>query len=354
MNTLAIGILTISVAVSFGTVANASDCNPAPGLVIDGRDGNLNSGDILFSYQSRMEKDSQFTHRFVWCVKASENNQNIAEFKWGDSQNDGKYLNTLVAPGHDGSADTTDNSRKISGTRTIKFRKKNKPDWSLINPDTISSLKFGWIAGRPPILLAQFSGSSSSLSQEDLNKALGQYRNEDGLVQIDRLSSNSSLFLATLKANQQVQVGGSFSVTLPTNQKIADLIQKNEYEKYNSDDFISARTIFSSQIVYNDGKPKIYYFLNLFPEVGSDFSNLRSLIEHKLIKFKIVAAEPFIRNRILPTELTAFSYDALKGGPIAQLELDGRAISFAPARVDISFGENAPVSSFEPKLFVPN
>jgi hypothetical protein len=354
MNKVAIGIFTVSVVIGFGAVANANGCDPEPGLFIDGRDGNLNAGDVLFSYQSRMEKDSPFAHRFVWCVKASADNQNISEFHWGDGQNEKKYLNTLIEPGRNGFADTTDDSKKIVGTRTIKFRKKNKPDWGSINSDTISSQKFGLVSDRPSILLAQFSTSSSDQNWANLNQALNQYKGEDGLIQIEKLSANKSLLLETLKANQRMEAGGSFSVTLPANLRTADLIQKNEYEKFNSDDFVVVRTKLSSEIVYNDGKPKIYYFIGLQPETENDFKRLVSLLDDKLVRFKIGAAEPIIQGKLLPTELTPFSFGSLKGAPIAQLELDGRAVSLAPVRVDISFGENAPVSSFESKLFVPN
>src|SRR5271170_5137170 len=114
------------VQVMTASVALADDCERKPPLIIDNRAGNINSGDVRFSYESRFEKFSRLAHNFVWCIVADKNNQNISEFRWGDN---GKYLKTLIEPGRDASASATDSSSRIHGIRTIQFRRKNRPDW---------------------------------------------------------------------------------------------------------------------------------------------------------------------------------------------------------------------------------
>jgi hypothetical protein len=143
-----LAVLTTAIAMgwfaSSSSTAFADDCDRNQALLLDHRDGRMDAGEVRFSYDSRVEKFSSTARKFAWCIEADRNNQNIAEFHWGDPQHDGKYLNTLIEPGRGALSTTTDASQKIEGQRTIRFRRKNKPDWGAIAPATLSSRNFGF------------------------------------------------------------------------------------------------------------------------------------------------------------------------------------------------------------------
>jgi hypothetical protein len=104
--TLSAVAIGIAVIIACSPYALAVDCDRNPAFLLDIRSGILESGDVRFSYESRIEKFSSSARKFVWCIEADKNNQNIAEFHWGDSANEGKYLNTLIEPGRCASSTT--------------------------------------------------------------------------------------------------------------------------------------------------------------------------------------------------------------------------------------------------------
>jgi hypothetical protein len=204
---------------SYSSKAFADDCDRNQAVLLDHRDGRMDAGEVRFSYHSRVEKFSSTAHKFARCVEADRNNQNIAEFHWGDAQHEGKYLNTLVEPGRGASSTTTDASQKIEGQRTIRFRRKNKPDWGAVTPATLSSKYFGFYSSDPKLIFAQANSPAQPWPKE-----FEPYRDQDGLIEIDRLSADKSLFLKFLEKEQNVYSGGSLLVTLPANSEVADLL----------------------------------------------------------------------------------------------------------------------------------
>jgi hypothetical protein len=259
-----LAVLTTAIAMgwfaSSSSTAFADDCDRNQALLLDHRDGRMDAGEVRFSYDSRVEKFSSTARKFAWCIEADRNNQNIAEFHWGDPQHDGKYLNTLIEPGRGALSTTTDASQKIEGQRTIRFRRKNKPDWGAIAPATLSSRNFGFYSDLK-LIFAQANSPAQPWPQE-----LEVYRDQEGLIEIDRLSADKSLFLKFLEKEQSVYSGGSLLVTLPVNNKVADLIASNRYENYNSEDFVRAHAELYSLVQFNKGLPLVVYVVQLLPE----------------------------------------------------------------------------------------
>ncbi len=342
-------IIAFAAATFFCRLSFADECAPGPDIALDGRTGNLNSGDVMFSYGSYMERYSKFVHSFVWCIKANPNNQNVAEFRWGDAQNEGKYLSTLVLPGQPGSNSTSDASKKIVGEREINYRRKNRSQWGSIKVDTISSTKFGTLENTPRLLLTQSASPLQALVPE-----LEHYKNQEGLLELDRLSSNKSLFLAVLNEQKQISIGGSFTVTLPTSQRVADLIQNNQYEKYEKDDFIATHAAFSSIIIYNDGHPIVLYVLSFRPDKADEYERLSRLLDDGQIQYKISASEQFTRFDVFTSrEQTSLRSEALKEQLVGKIPLEDRSVQFSTAELDISFGKGASLATTTPSLVVP-
>ena len=219
-----------------------------------------------------------------------------------------------------------DSSSRIHGIRTIQFRRKNRPNWTSIDADTISSFAIGYNKIRSNIVLVQ-----GTLPIQALPTDFDKYKNEDGLIQIDKLSADNSSFLAFLAEEKDVSYGGAFTVTLPTSERIADLLQTNQYEKYSNDDFVRARAVLSSTINYNKGFPIRYYWFGLRPDSSDLGSKLEALLASSEIKYRITATEPLIKANVFPSSSEPRVVKGSKYSLISEAKLGAQPISISTA-----------------------
>jgi hypothetical protein len=327
---------------AFSNTAFADDCERNQALLIDHREGGTKAGEVKFLYDSRVEKFSSTARKFAWCIEADSNNQNIAEFHWGDAQHEGKYLNTLIEPGRSALSMTTDTSQKIEGQRTIRFRRKNKSDWGAVTPATLSSRNFGFYSSGLKPIFAQANSPAQPWPPE-----LEAYRDQEGLIEIERLSANKSLFLKFLEKEQSVYSGGSLLVTLPVNNEVADLIASNKYENYNSEDFVRAHAELYSLVQFNKGLPLVAYVVQLLPEGSDKTSKLFQVVKTGNLKYSITGIDRVEEIPVLTKEPKAFS----EKPSVIVTDVSG-PIKFARARLEVKFG-NYSVASFTAALYAP-
>jgi hypothetical protein len=252
--------------------------------------------------------------------------------------------------------------------RIIKYRRKNRSNWDSVDADTISSVRVGVEEVNPLVRLIQFVPTPQILPvpqvrpvprSEPVQQAapfpltgIDSYKNQEGLIQIDKLSSNKSLFQAFITAEKSVSSGGSFTVTLPTSELVAKLIQANQYEKYNKLDFVRARAQFFSTIFSDNGKPILQYQLAMQPNDPDSESTLNRLIEGGAIFYTINASDAFTKSEIF-TSKEPHTFPNLKESIISTRSITDRTISLSPVRLDISFGKEARVASFTAFLYAP-
>ena len=91
--------LALVAAAFFQEFAFADDCQHNQAQLIESAPGQNNSEPVKFSYESRRERYSNTANRYVWCIESDRDNQNVAEFKWGNSRNEDLYLAALIEPG---------------------------------------------------------------------------------------------------------------------------------------------------------------------------------------------------------------------------------------------------------------
>jgi hypothetical protein len=240
------------------SAALADDCLRNQGRVLRILPGSDASDLVKFNFESRRERFSKISYEYVWCIEADRQNLNIAEFQWGDAKDKCKYMCTLIEPGRGGAASKFDGSKKTEEDRTIGYSRKNRDDWRVLNTKTISSQKLGG---------ADQSASPLFIPIQVREPEWGQYLNEEGLVQIDRLSNNFGDFIQFLKQESEPLVsGGALTITLPASPSVAKALVANEYDKYSPSDFVRATTSFNSTIAVDKvGSPVLVYWAGITP-----------------------------------------------------------------------------------------
>jgi hypothetical protein len=213
--------------------------------------------------------------------------------------------------------------------------------WRTVTSATLSSKNIGFYSSAAKVIFAQ----AQPLPQE-----LEAYRNQEGLIEIDRLSADRSLFLKFLEKQQDVYSGGSLLVTLPVNNEIADLIQSNKYENYDSGDFVRAHAELFSMLQFNKGDPFIVYVVQLLPEMPSDKgSKLFQIVRTGNLRYSIAAIDKDEDIPLVGKEPKAFLE---KPSVIGIADISARSIKSTRARLEVKFG-NYSVASFTAALYVP-
>jgi hypothetical protein len=329
------------VSVAFAPIdALADDCLRNQAQVLDILPGQNGANGVNFTYESRRELFSNTSNKYVWCVEADRSNQNIAEFKWGDTKNECRYLCALIEPGRGSPISKTDGSKTLRADRFIKFTRKNLAQWTSVNAKTISSKTIGEVPQDALFLRTQLSTSE-----------LESFKNDEGLIQVDKLSTNFGAWLAFLSKQDRVDSGGLLTITLPTSERVADLLQANNYEKYNPNDFVRVLTHVDSLITYNSGAPLLTYSILVRPEEPGNAAVLAPLMEQGLIGIRIAPQDntlpwtfPFSKEKIVARSTERMFVGSMK--------LD-EPILYFPAQVDVTFGKELSVGSAEIPLFAP-
>jgi hypothetical protein len=288
--------LTLVSSAAVTGAALADDCLRNQGHVLRILPGSDASDLVKFNFESRRESFSKSSFKYVWCIEADRQNLNIAEFQWGDAKDKCKYLCTLIEPGRGGVASKFDGSKKTEEDRTIGYSRKNRDDWRVLDTKTISSQKLG--AADPK------SASPLFIQIQEREPEWSQYLNEEGLVQIDRLSNNFGDFIQFLKQESgPVVSGGALTVTLPASSSVAKALVANEYDKYSPSDFVRATTSFNSTIAVDKvGSPVLVYWAGITPDKETNQRAFSSLISENQIAIKItsdIKSFPFPTNETI-------------------------------------------------------
>jgi hypothetical protein len=317
----------------------ADDClrNQGPVLrILPGSDG---SDPVKFSFESRRESFSRTSYKYVWCIEADKQNLNIAEFQWGDAKDKCKYLCTFIEPGRGGAAPKFDGSKKTEEDRTISFTRKNREEWRSLTTQTVSSQKLGATYQSSVPLFVPIQVREPDWSE---------YLNDEGMVQIDRLSNNFDAFTQFLKDEKEPIVsGGELTVTLPTTPSVARALAANEYEKYNPFDFVRATTSFKSIITHDKGRPILVYRAGIIPEKESNVHSFSSLILENQIAMKVTP----ITKTFLPFPTNEPLHVKEEGIRTFATVEPAKSISYAQTRIQVTVS-NLVVGTFDVLLFV--
>jgi hypothetical protein len=317
----------------------ADDCQRNQGDVLESRPGQSPKGEITFSYESRIERYKHATRRHIWCIESDKSNQNIVQFKWGDSKDPGRYFDALVEPGRGSPSIRTDDTKRISASRTIAFTRKNRDDWKKIDVDTLSSQRMGEAFPLSMIVPIQLGGSSR----------WAKFQTEEGVIDFEALSKDRSALLDFLKEQSSVNLGSTLLITIPTRLEVAELLRKSAYEKYNESDFVRATASFFSTVSYGGGEPYIMYTIGLVSETPLG-SKLPSLLSDGLISFRITQTP----DQPLRTELPKGVFAIKNPEPIVinKTGFPGPLV-ISPMRVEVTFAKDQPIGRFDAAILSP-
>jgi len=243
----------------------------------------------------------------------------------------------LIEPGKGSPTVKSDPSKHFQFDRIIRFTRKNREEWHSLTPKTVSSKVIGEAGQDAIVLKTQFTDSDFDAFTDD-----------DGLIQIDKLSTDPKAFLAFLSKEGQVRSGGSLTITLPTSQKVADLLRANHYENYDKADFVRVVTTVDSSILYNKGAPLLTYSIAVRPESKESAAALDPLMEQGLVAVRIAQREsvalPFASQSFVARNTERFLVSSTKLDP---------PVSYFPAKVEVTFGKELTVGGTEVPLFAP-
>jgi hypothetical protein len=333
---------SLALILALGHVYAADDCQRSQGDVIEGRPGQSPAGDVIFLYESRIERYKHATRRHIWCIESDKSNQNMVHFKWGDAKDPGKYFDALVEPGRGSPSVRTDNAKRISGLRQITFTKKNRGHWKTIDVDTLSSHKIGNASPLNTIVPIQFGGTFLS--------RWPQFQIEDGVIDFEALSQDRKAFLEFMKEERIVSFGTSLVISIPTRVEVAELLKKNAYDEYKESDFIRATASFFSTVDYGGGDPYIVYSVSVLPEKISPEPKLTTLLSDRLLSFRISPKTDQPLKVELPSGPIVLSKpDSFS---IYKIGLTGPLV-INPMKVEVDYGKEQPLGSFEASLVFP-
>jgi len=247
-------------------------------------------------------------------------------------------LCTFIEPGRGGAAPKFDGSKKLEEDRIISFTRKNREEWDFFTTQTISSQKLGaaYPLSAPPLIPVQVREPDWS-----------QYLNEEGLVQIDRLSNNFGDFIQFLKQESEPVVsGGALTITLPASPSVAKALVANEYDKYSPSDFVRATTSFNSTIAVDKvGSPLLVYWAGITPDKETNLRAFSSLISENQIAIKVtsdIKSFPFPMNE--PIRLKEEGIRAIGSVQPA------KSISYAQTKIQVAVSSLV-VGTFDVLLF---
>jgi hypothetical protein len=320
--------------------AAAEDCVRNQAEVLDIVPGQGGSTEVHFRYESRRERFTSTSNKYVWCIEAEAANQNVSEFKWGDKADECRYLCALIEPGKGVPTIKTDSSKSFRANRSIKFTRKNREEWRSLDVSTVSSKVFGEAGDQAAVLKTQLNDTDY----------LEPFKDDDGLIQMEKLSTDPKAFLRFLSKEERVFSGDVLTVTLPTNQKVADLLLSNRYETYNHNDFIRILAEVDSAIIYNGGVPLLNYSVSVRPEDKRDADVLAPLLDKGVLMLRLQ------REGDLPWALPFPDPSIVnpKGEPhqIASIKVV-EPITYASTKLIVSFGKDLNLGSTGLSLLAP-
>ena len=94
----------------------------------------------------------------------------MLEFKWGDKADECRYLCALIEP--------------FRANRSIKFIRKNRQEWKSLDVSTVYSKVFGEAGDQACILKTQLNDTGYH----------EPFKDDDGLIQIEKLSTDPKAF----------------------------------------------------------------------------------------------------------------------------------------------------------------
>jgi hypothetical protein len=314
--------------------AIADECLRNQREVLSASPGSGGNHLVKFAFESRRERFNRTSFNYVWCIEADRENLNIAEFKWGDDKDPCKYLCTWIEPGHGAPSQKLDGSNMVQHDRAIKYSRKNRDEWNFINAPTISSKRLG--AAKP---------SSPGVSVIPIQLRSNELTNDDGIIQIDRLSDNFDDFVQLLKEEKEFRSGGDLALSLPANSSVAKSLATDSYEKYSPNDFVRATAVLQSVISYSKGNPTLAYLGGVFAAKDTNYTVFASLIGQITMKIApaVESSLPFptVKPIVLEGGPQLFGGDSLAG-----------PITYASAKIEIAV-DNFVVGTFEAPIFVP-
>jgi hypothetical protein len=332
-------LFAIAVLAHNPCLAAADDCLRNQGPVLKIVPGQDRSGDVKFAFESRRERYDKANRKYVWCIEADRDNPNIAEFKWGLNTDPCKYLCGLIEPGRGSPAVKYDGSDPAELDRSIVYTRKNRDEWRMHPTKTVSSRTIGSAAELALVLPIQFPAPGANPSPRP-------FVNDEGLIQIDRLSSNRDALLAFLRQEKEVSAGGELTVTLPRSSAIANALKTSTYEKYDPADFVRAKTSLQSTLSYIGGLPMLAYSLTLFSDDKDSF-RLETVLSQASVEIGI---SPKTDSWVFPFPARKlFSFSRPGYIELSKTVLEG-SIVHAPATLQVLVG-GVDVGGFDVSLF---
>src|SRR6476469_5671819 len=123
-----------AIAISTQRAVSDDECQRNDTRLIHSLRG-YNSIGLDFKYESRVEKDTSYSHRYIWCIE--NRSDNIADFQWGTKEKPNLYFGASVRPGQSKPNIAASSSGLETNPRIIAFRAQGGNDYPPITPETV-------------------------------------------------------------------------------------------------------------------------------------------------------------------------------------------------------------------------